>query len=232
MYRPALSALLLIAAGCSSPSGAKLGPEPVAATPAAIAAVVAPPVAPSPALPVAPPPPPPQHFEDETSAAVFKGDKLDECVRFRVLYDAPADAPSWPATVTAADVITMPHGIVRTKRPCEKQFVGMTALATCEVETNAAAWVKPAESKKPKKSKAEPAASETPHVDLQLVRIKMTASYYLYANVFEDHSYMRQCLERGGDWQAVAEDSPEYMHARLESHAGQALRLAKRYGAM
>jgi hypothetical protein len=193
--------------------------------------VIAPPVVPAPVPPAAPLAPPPQHFEDETSVAVFSSDKLDECVRFQVLYDAPAEAPSWPMAVSAADILTAEGGRIRIKRPCEEQFAGMVALATCGVEMDAAAFFKLGTSSK-KKGKPDVAAAEPPRPDPKLVRFKMTARYYLYANVFEDHSYMRDCLKMGGDWHAVAEDSPEYTRARLEAHAGQAMRLAKRYGAL
>ena len=200
-----------------------------AGLPAIVAAAHEPPATPRPETPTEP-----QVFVDETGVATFANDRLDECVQVRAIYESKTFPEHWRPARSVREMFASDDKVVPTKRPCEQQFAGMTALATCNVIWTRDDMQKLAQkhAAKVKKSSKQDGASSEKRVDDSFVRLEYDSRYYSYATVFEDHTYMKQCLEMGGDWQAVAEDSPEYNRARLEAGAGRAMRLAKRYGAL
>ena len=188
-------AMGLIAADCHPAEAPKLVAE-------------APEVVPNPTPAVqATPTPTSQQYVLERHVAYFEGDKLEQCIDVRVVFDAPSIPAGW------APQEPVDKEGVRIQRPCQEQFAGMTTLAKCVV---------------PESSGVAPDAQGLIGAT---ARRSMEVRYFQYAIVFEEHANMKDCLQIGGDWKAVPEDSSEYRRARLEHHTGRVFGLAKRAGA-
>ena len=141
----------------------------------------------------------------ERHIASFRDDELDECVDVTIEVHLPLSAPER----TPSPFPETPGQIVL-QRACEEQFSGRTVLAVCTMSVPV-----PIQSEAPE---AERPTSGT---------FAVVSRYFRYASVFDNQSFMRDCLTGGGDWQAVAEDSSEYARARLDFHAGSLRGLAR-----
>ena len=165
---------------------------------------------PSPPASAAPEPPPPAAPGPRTLTQVhhvasFRQDELDECTDFEVTYQVSASLPDW---APSARPNLGGDGATPIQRPCAEQFAGRTVLATCAIRAE--------------RSEGDQAAGEVRQT------LAINSSYYRYATTFEEQGYMRDCLGASGDWQAVADTSDEYRRARLDFHARELRRAAKR----
>lgn len=189
--------------GCSSaPSAEEPQPDTTAASPTA--------VAPEPE----PAPPAPRVVSQRSHVATFVDDELDECVEFGLDWTIEPgvefEPPSLPEMSTESG--SPRQRMVELRRPCSEQFAGRTVLATCGlIETRTSA----------------PTGTQVPE-GVTLV-FRMGQTNYAFAHALADDRRMRECMESGGEWVAVPEDSPEYRRASVEYHAAEAQRAVERF---
>lgn len=120
------------------------------------------------------------------SVASLHNHRLDACIDLIARLDAP-DA-------IGADFVLEPPADLPNKLaklgaviqgPCVEQFPDHAVLATCVATTRRDGQI------------------------LQLVE-----RYYEYTTVGLDDARMEECLRLGGDWNAIARSSPEFLHAK------------------
>jgi hypothetical protein len=157
----------------------------------------APPPLPTSVAPEPAPAPAPRVVRQEHRVATFVADELDECVEWTRVYTIPPELPDWVPPPLEVPTDSPGAEVVVIHRPCDEQFAGRTNLATCGLVQRGA-------------------ADSEPRVQ---TLVGLVQQNYRYATALDDDRRMRECMELGGDWGAVAEDSPEYRHARLEFHA-------------
>jgi hypothetical protein len=145
-------------------------------------------------LPAAPAPMPvPTGLSGTVSVAYFTKDtRLDECDDFTATLSPEIDAG--PEAISKfLDALAQPKkgmkGLSKIGKPCAEQFRTNRALATCTAHQ-----VIKGDSGK--------------GVDLDI-----RGSYYNLDTLTSDDTYMKNCFEMQGDWQAVDKDSDEYREA-------------------
>jgi hypothetical protein len=183
----------------------------------------APPPAPAPsavpvaAVPVVPAPPPaPPPFRESVHIATFFDGRLDECVDFELVADPPPAADVQAGLREAiAEMAEPPDGAknrnrrqttTRIRRPCALQFADRTALATC------------------------PVVLPMPNAPAPGIQLSARAAYFDVGTLLDGDGYMRACLERGGDWQALSRDSREWHAAEAAHRLAEAQRAVERLG--
>lgn len=157
---------------------------------------VAPAAAPVPA-PVAPPEPdPPKEVIVSTTVATFRQEKLDECVD--LVAALPPDATDEETEGLRERFLEKMKAsasgvkLVPTRKLCAEQFTDRTPVATCIVP----------EQKMPFRETGE-------------ARLILASTYYRAETARKDDTFMRQCLEMGGDWKEHGPANPQ--GERLES---------------
>jgi hypothetical protein len=145
------------------------------------------------------------------SVATFRKDILDECDDFAITPSPHWDggvAPDWKQQLVKAMFTDKTQDPTILRKTCAEQFTDRPALATCAV---------------PSTPMGDAGASLT-----------LVGRYYSVATVGRADTYMKQCIQAGGDWKAVPHDSDEYRNA-LRSDARQnaqtAIDLANKIGA-
>lgn len=142
-------------------------------------------------------------YAAQARMAVFFGGVLDECLDVTWTTDA-APARADAAKQWADDMVAKMHSsdenkkVVRVAKPCEEQFKDRTELASCR-------GVMPAP------PKDVPAGVS--------VKISFVSRTYRFDAVAEGDQRMQECMEWGGDWQALDRNSAEFREARAHRNA-------------
>jgi hypothetical protein len=151
---------------------------------------------------VTPPAPAVQTASFRHVAAYFRKDALDECVEFTVDVTPSADAGAdWRVKSEKAvqEHFKKMHGkdknLTEVQTSCAEAFADRTVLATCSAATDM--------------SKGDAGAGS--------VVMTVESSYYNFATVGEDDTFMKQCLEIKGKWKALSRDSHDWRVAQLKS---------------
>jgi hypothetical protein len=151
---------------------------------------------------------PPQPVQVARSVAMFGKGRLGQCIDFEyaatfLMPDAGIGAPEKLAKYldSALDsemkANTKGQAITKLSQSCGEQFRDRTVLATCAL---------------------------TQHKDAPQGSLDLTVhtKYYLFTSVFGDDREMQSCLSDGGQWKAIARNSPEYRRLKHEETMAQA----------
>jgi hypothetical protein len=150
--------------------------------------------------PVATPEPlaPPPLLEETFAIAVFSNENnLDQCLDVVVSTERSLD-PAIRQGITDRLVSSISKGrkkgtVAKLQRECSDQFKGNPALASCS-------------------------GSAVPHNDGGLIvgaKIAFQGHYYDLDELEKSDSFMKECLEGNGDWQAVDHDSEAWRDAHM-----------------
>lgn len=123
------------------------------------------------------------------SVVSLHNDRLDACIDFIVRVEAP---PGLGREFVPEPPLDLQKKLAKLGTeidvPCVEQFATIPVLASCVATT------------------------QRSEQTLQLVE-----RYYDYTTVGVDEARMDECLRLGGEWYAIAKNSPEYLHAKRAS---------------
>lgn len=162
-----------------------------------------PPVAATPNEPIEAPAPAHDDVVRGLYVAAFEGDELDECADSAISVTIGEDGVE-AAQAKADEYLTKLGELVEDRttlaRPCFEQFANRPHLAQCSAQ-----------------------------IELEEgVELSTQSSYFRFESALGSDRRMRECLEKGGDWTALEEDSLEYRRARMRSNAEELREVSRR----